>query len=348
MLELSRLHTAIFFWWRQAGRVLPWREKVTPQISTQELSSDTENQLSLRDTAFTSYFASSLQRNPYKVIVAELMLQQTQVDRVLPKFEAWLKRWPSAADLAQASLAEVLIFWQGLGYNRRAKFLWKLAQRIEENKGIWPTTEKELLDLPGIGKYTARAVMSFALGQQVGVVDTNIKRVIARVRGIEWSEKQVDPAFDSKVDYFQLADEMLPVDQADPWNQAIMDLGAMVCTARSPKCDICPISQLCESNLKAVEHGWKNYGEWLKSVEQKKKESGVGVKKKRVRFEDTDRFFRGRIMDLLRESAYEMVDLEKKMEDDFGLVDKERFCKLVKALSEEQMVSVNRNKVSLG
>ncbi len=331
MLELSLVHTALFSWWRQHGRVLPWREKMLgPKTAT-------------RNESFDHYFASSLKRDPYKVVVAEMMLQQTQVDRVIPKFLAWMSKWPSTADLAKATLAEVLIFWQGLGYNRRAKFLWQLAQKIEQSNGVWPTTEVELLQLPGIGKYTARAIMSFAFGMQVGVVDTNIKRVIARTQGIEWSEKQVNPQIDLKADYFSLADEMLPAGQADPWNQGIMDLGAMVCIATSPKCEMCPISNYCESNQKAQAHGWENYAAWLKSLP--KKPRGI---KKTVRFEDTDRFFRGRIMDLLRADSYDVTQLAKKLEDEYGLIDNKRFQKLISGLVTEEMISIHADRVQLG
>ncbi len=328
---MSQFHQKLFTWWRKEGRILPWREKLTV-LPTK-----------VRDEAFGHYFASSLKRDPYKVVVAEMMLQQTQVDRVMSKFQAWMEKWPSTAALAKASLAEVLIFWQGLGYNRRAKFLWQLAKKIEELSGVWPTTEKELLELPGIGRYTARAIMSFAFGMQVGVVDTNIKRVIARTQGIEWSERQVNPPFDLKADYFQLADELLPADQADPWNQAIMDLGAMVCTAKSPKCEVCPLSQLCQSNLRAQKHGFENYGVWLKSLATLPK-----LKKKSVRFEDTDRFFRGRIMDLLRESEYEIPKLAQKMEEEYGLIDPDRFNKLLTGLASEEMITIQKNAVKLG
>lgn len=353
MLELSQLHTATFDWWKKNGRVLPWREKLdgeTPVISEHPKTSP-----SLREAAFESYFATSLQRDPYRVVVAELMLQQTQVDRVLPKFEAWMNKWPTTAALGQASLAEILIFWQGLGYNRRAKFLWKLSQQIEERGGVWPTTEAELLELPGIGKYTARAVMSFAMGLQVGVVDTNIRRVIARIEGLEWSEKQVEPAMDLKADYFKLADEILPKGQADPWNQAIMDLGAMVCTAKIPHCEVCPLNEICVSNLRARAHDWTSYGEWLLAREKMKKaalkkkhiEAGTTPIKK-IRFEDTDRFFRGRVMDVLREADYELPELSEKMENEYGLVDHKRFQKVIAGLVAEELISVHEKTVRLG
>jgi len=336
MLKISLLHNTVFSWWRSAGRVLPWREKYAVPVSLN------------REKVFADYFASSLRRDPYRVIVAEMMLQQTQVDRVVLKYQSWIHTWPSTGALSKASLAEVLIFWQGLGYNRRAKFLWQLAQQIEQKNGVWPTTEAELLKLPGIGKYTARAVMSFAFGMQVGVVDTNIKRVIGRTQGIEWKEKQVLPAINLKTDYFQAADQLLPKDQADPWNQAIMDLGAMICTAKSPKCTICPVNHLCQSNLQAQDQGWKQYSDWLKKTEQSRKVSEGRVKKKAIRFEETDRFFRGRIMDFLRVSSYKSAKLAKKMEAEFGLTEQERFQKILTALKSEGLVSIIEDTVQLG
>ncbi len=331
--ELAELHARIFKWWRAEGRVLPWREKLKDEKLKLELEVVSSNEIlnnSVRDVAFASYFATSLQRDPYQVVVAEMMLQQTQVERVLPKYTAWLAKWPTTAELAKATLAEVLILWQGLGYNRRAKFLWELARQIEQRGGFWPTTEVELLELPGIGKYTARAVMSFAMGQQVGVVDTNIKRVMSRFLG-------------EAKDYFFLADNCLPAGQADPWNQAIMDLGAMICTARAPQCSVCPVKQNCQANLTAQQQGFSNFSEFLKSQPAKKSSYKSGV-----RFEDTDRFFRGRMMDLLRADTYLITKFAQKMEQDFGLIDHQRFQKLVDGLAAEKMITIQGKKVRLG
>jgi A/G-specific adenine glycosylase len=248
-VNLSLFHQQLFEWWHRAGRVLPWREKQGGVSSVHKLS--------VRERAFTHYFAGELRRDPYRIVVSEMMLQQTQVDRVLPKFEAWMSQWPTVDHLAQATLPEVLIAWQGLGYNRRARFLWLIAKKITEDlKGKWPSTEEELLELPGIGKYTARALMSFALGQHVGVVDTNIKRVLSRVT----MGSEVDKTLPEKT-FFELADQILPAGQADPWNQALMDLGALVCTAKKPNCPVCPLQNLCLANLNAQAQGFEFYGD---------------------------------------------------------------------------------------
>lgn len=353
---LVEFHTTIFEWWRKHGRILPWREKLQQRaenkeqrteslnfpLTTSHLSPTTDD-VSVRDHHFARYFASSLQRDPYKVVVAEMMLQQTQVERVLQKYHDWLQKWPQISDLASSNMSEVLILWQGLGYNRRAKFLWQLAKAITyDYKGIWPTTEKELLVLPGIGKYTARAVMSFALGQQVGVVDTNILRVLGRVLvGLPVPSQALRPQA-----AFALADQVLPAGQADPWNQAIMDLGALVCTARSPKCEECPVQKICQANLQAQAKGFVNFEEWLQKDLQAQKM--LRPKKPSVRFEETNRFFRGRIMDELRaESPRSLAQFYAELETRYGL-DLERAQKLLQQLGQEEMVRVTPSKIFLG
>lgn len=152
--------------------------------------------------------------DPYAILVSEVMLQQTQVERVVPRYLAWLERWPTAASLADASGADVIREWQGLGYNRRALNLHRAARHISEHG--WP---EELTDLPGVGPYTATAVRCFAHGEDVLPVDVNVERVRRRT-GHEFSSAAA---------------------------QALMDLGATVCLARIPRCDACPLSAECPS-----------------------------------------------------------------------------------------------------
>jgi A/G-specific adenine glycosylase len=336
MENVSHLHQKLFAWWQKEGRVLPWRRR---EVAHQEMNAENQTVQFLRDKAFQSYFAGHLLRDPYRVVVSEMMLQQTQVDRVLPKYEAWMDKWPTMSDLAQASLVEVLIFWQGLGYNRRARFLWLLAKEItEKRQGVWPSTEEELLKLPGIGKYTARAVMSFALGKQVGVVDTNVKRIFLRVfAGDLHTEK----------DFFKLADEILPLHQSDPWNQALMDFGALMCTAKNPKCAECPLKNDCSVNLHAMAQGYANYAEQLKTEIQASRKTDVN-KPKKIRFEDTDRFFRGRIVDELRNGEAKIKNLEKILEERYGLDDGDRFQRLIEGLQKEGILTVHGRVASLG
>ena len=153
-------------------------------------------------------------RDPYAILVSEVMLQQTQVERVVPRYLAWLERWPTAKALAAASAADVIRAWQGLGYNRRALALHRAAQRIAAEG--WPD---DLTELPGVGRYTADAVSCFALGRDVLPVDTNVRRV----------QERTGHAFDGGCGH------------------ALMDLGATVCLARVPRCSVCPLAERCPS-----------------------------------------------------------------------------------------------------
>lgn len=342
-LKMTHIHQKLFNWWRKEGRLLPWRQRSSAKLIPKEVKDTTV--LVLREKAFQSYFAGHLLRDPYRVVVSELMLQQTQVDRVLPKYQNWMTKWPSIFDLAQATLAEVLIFWQGLGYNRRARFLWLLAKNIvEEQAGIWPKTEEELLKLPGIGKYTARAILSFSMGQQVGVVDTNVRRILQRLFGDGGSKKT---NISSEKELFNLADQILPLNQADPWNQALMDFGALICTSKNPKCPICPLKNDCLANQKAIQRGYMSYAEYLKTTEIGKKLLTKNTPKK-IRFADTDRYFRGRIMDELRQKSSTTEQLLIFMRGQYGLDDKKRFEKLITNLIQEGLVHRRKNVLNIG
>ncbi len=336
--KTTQVHQQLFQWWQKSGRVLPWRQKLK---TAEKEAAETSHMV--REKAFSSYFAGHVGRDPYRVVVSELMLQQTQVDRVLPKYEAWMSRWPTIIDLSQATLAEVLIFWQGLGYNRRARFLWLLAKEIGEKRvGVWPQTEEELLTLPGIGKYTARAVLSFAFGQQVGVVDTNVKRILQRVFiGLPTLRPP------SEKEFFAFADQVLPAEQADPWNQALMDFGALICTARTPKCTVCPLQKECCANQEAIAQGWGNFAEYLKNVFTVQK-SSQPTSAQKIRFEDTDRYFRGRIMDELRSGEHNQDHLKKIMVNQYGLTDETRFIKLLTNLKNEELIHIRNGMVQIG
>ena len=175
------------------------------------------------------------ERDPWRILVAEVMLQQTQVDRVIPKWDAFLRAFPTPERCARASLGDVLRLWQGLGYPRRAKHLHETAMRVtESNGGRLPDSLEALLALPGIGPYTARAVLAFAFERDVAVVDTNIARILARVSGERLTQKAAQAT----------ADELVPDGAGWTWNQVIMDLGALVCRPR-PSCAACPISDGC-------------------------------------------------------------------------------------------------------
>lgn len=160
-------------------------------------------------------------RNPYKILVSEVMSQQTQLSRVIPKYEAWLTRFPTVQDLAQSPISEVLRYWSGLGYNRRALNLQKAVQVVTKDyQGKFPKTIEELKKLPGLGKYTASAVACFAFNEQLPIIDTNIRKVIAHefFDGELPNEKTIE----------NVAIQILPKGKAYEWNQALMDYSALV------------------------------------------------------------------------------------------------------------------------
>jgi len=216
---------------------------------------------------------------PWGTLVSEFMLQQTPVSRVIPRLEEWLTRWPTPADLAAVPPGEAVRAWQSLGYPRRALWLHACAVAItEKHDGVVPEDVDDLLALPGIGDYTARAVAVFAYGNRHPVVDTNIRRVIARA-----VEGQGEPGPPSRRDLAAM-ESLLPDDRpaAAAFNAGMMELGALVCVARSPRCDECPLRDVC---------AWRNAGYPAYAGPRK------AVQKK---FEGSDRQVRGLIMAELR------------------------------------------------
>ncbi|NNJ13165.1 A/G-specific adenine glycosylase [Chloroflexales bacterium ZM16-3] len=183
-------------------------------------------------------------RDPYRILVSEMMLQQTQVDRVLPKYHAFLAAFPTLEDLAGTPTSEVIRRWAGLGYNRRAVNLQRVAQAIRDKyDGQFPRTVAELQRLPGIGPYTAGAMACFAFEQDVAFIDTNIRRVLRR--SLVGPDDLDPPPSDREL--LNLGASLIPPGQGWAWNQAIMELGAMICTAAAPACRGCPISGACRA-----------------------------------------------------------------------------------------------------
>ena len=176
-------------------------------------------------------------RDPWAVLVSELMLQQTQVARVVPKYQSFMDRFPTAAAAAAAPVADVVRAWAGLGYNRRAVNLHRAATAIvDQHGGTVPNVLAELLALPGIGPYTARAVLAFAFEVDIGVVEVNSARLLARaVAGRPLSPPQAQ----------SLADDLVPAGQGWAWNQAMLDLGATICSKAAPHCPACPLRPVC-------------------------------------------------------------------------------------------------------
>jgi A/G-specific adenine glycosylase len=179
-------------------------------------------------------------RDPWAIWVSEIMLQQTRVETVIPYFERFLKRFPTPRALAEAPEDQVLAAWSGLGYYRRARMLHAGAKSV--GFAEIPNQREGLLELPGIGRYTAGAIASIAFGRAVGLVDGNVARVLARVFAIEEDMKKAGM---KKAE--ALADRIVPADAPGEWNQALMELGATICTPRNPACDRCPVASECRA-----------------------------------------------------------------------------------------------------
>ncbi len=237
---------ALLDWYERVRRPLPWRET----------------------------------RDPYALLVSEVMLQQTQAARVVPYYEAFLERFPDAAALAAAPAADVLAAWSGLGYNRRALALQRAARAVADRG--WP---EDLTELPGVGAYTAAAVASFAWDRQAAAVDTNVRRVISRHDGAEHAPRALAGR----------AAELMPAGRAAPFNQAMMELGATVCRPRRPECGGCPVRAGCASVGRVY--------------------APAARQGRRERFEDSDRWARGRIVAALvageAPPALELARLER-------------------------------------
>ncbi|MEU4391786.1 A/G-specific adenine glycosylase [Kribbella sp. NPDC023855] len=242
----SALHEPILDWYAANARSLPWRE---PDAGA------------------------------WAVMVSEFMLQQTPVARVLPAYEVWMKRWPKPADLAAEAPGEAVRAWDRLGYPRRALRLHAAAKAIvEQHGGVVPEDHAALLALPGVGTYTAAAIASFAYGQRHAVVDTNVRRVFARAL-----TGAAQPSISPTAADLRLAASALPADEstAARWAVATMELGALVCTARTPRCADCPIRSRCSWVLA----GSPPYD---------------GPPRKGQTYEGTDRQARGRLLAVLR------------------------------------------------
>ncbi|GJF29749.1 adenine glycosylase [Kitasatospora sp. NE20-6] len=248
----AALHTTVIGWYEANARDLPWR---TPDAS------------------------------PWAVMVSEFMLQQTPVKRVLPAYAAWMERWPTPADLAADAPGEAVRMWGRLGYPRRALRLHGAAVAItEKHGGRVPDDHAALLALPGVGEYTAAAVASFAFRQRHVVLDTNVRRVFARaVTGVEY------PAQATTAAERRTAGEYLPAtaETAATWAVAVMELGALVCTARGPECGACPLFAEC---------AWQRAG----------RPPYEGPARRGQTYEGTDRQVRGKLLAVLRDAHDEV------------------------------------------
>ena len=187
------------------------------------------------------------QHDPYAVWVSEIMLQQTTVAAVIPFYHKWMARFPTVQSLADAPLDDVLKHWAGLGYYARARNLHKGAQAVvAEHGGRVPSDPKTLLGLPGIGRYTAGAILSIAFGQDAPILDANVIRVLSRVHAVAGDPKT---SAQTQAELWRLAEEAIPKGRAGDFNQAMMELGALICEAAAPKCSSCPVSAECQARL---------------------------------------------------------------------------------------------------
>ena len=206
----QRFRRTLLAWYRSNGRDLPWRRT----------------------------------DDPYHILVSEMMLQQTQVDRVLPKYHEWLAKYPSLAALASAHEDDVTATWRPLGYNIRPRRLHAIAREsVARYGGELPSDEETLLSFKGIGAYTAGAIRSFAFRQRAAILDTNVARVLFRIFVARGDAR----AHAARKHLWLLSETLVPRKHVFDFNQGLMDFGATVCTARKPKCGVCPMTKLCAS-----------------------------------------------------------------------------------------------------
>lgn len=260
-------------------------------------------------------------RDPWEIVVAELMLQQTQVSRVIDRWARFLDRFPTVERCASAPVSDIIDEWSGLGYNRRAVFLHRMAVMVvDEHDGVFPTDLKGLLALPGVGQYTARAIAVFAFEQPEAVLDTNVARILARTTGRSLGGIEAQ----------NLADKILGPDPWS-WNQAMLDVGAGCCTAKNPTCGRCPLSAVC---------AWSLAGR----PEPDPAPGSAGVSGKQSRFAGSDRQGRGRLVAALRVNPVLADDLAEVMG---WPKDQPRAARVATTLVADGLAKVVNNRYSL-
>ncbi len=267
-------------------------------------------------------------RDPYAILVSEVMLQQTQVDRVIPYYERWLEQFPDVTALAYAPTADVITAWAGLGYNRRAVNLQRTARFVvEERGGVFPSEVADLLTLPGIGPYTSGAIAAFAFEQDAAFIDTNMRRVLHRVA----FGPDVPDQLRHDREVIPVARQMVPPGRGWEWNQALIEFGALQCTARKPACLICPLRPECAS-----------YPAILGALASVPRGSR---KKAEVPFEGSNRFYRGRVIDALRgagSAGLSLTDLGAAVRPDFTDGDLSWIAGVVAGLTRDGLARTER------
>ncbi|GCE21001.1 A/G-specific adenine glycosylase [Dictyobacter kobayashii] len=309
--HIAQVQSTLLSWYEREQRDLPWR----------------------------------LTDDPYAILVSEVMLQQTQVDRVLPKYQQFLAAFPTLADLATASTADVIAVWVPLGYNRRAVSLQSIARQVlAEYDGRIPDTIDELLKLKGVGRYTAGAIACFAYHKQVATVDTNIRRVLHRAfLGLEHPDPKANDA-----QMLTLAEQVLPIGHAYNWNQALMDMGATICTSGNPLCGDCPLQQQCVAYTDMSQYSLFPSGTVLRQL-RKVAEKKAGYQAKP--FTSTNRYFRGRIVDLLRSTPARqripLATLGPQIKPEFCEQDHDWLKKIIDGLVKDGLLDANEDGVRL-
>ncbi len=309
---LTKLRRRLLAWYRKHGRDLPWRST----------------------------------NDPYHAMVAEFMLQQTGVGRVLPVYSAFLDRFPTLQALADSPVSDVIRAWSGMGYNRRAVNLQRAARAVvQEHGGVIPRDPHALEKLPGIGRYTAAAIACFAFHKPVPVMDTNIRRVLGRVMA---GRNNVDADAG-----WTLAQAAVPRDgaRASAWHQALMDLGATVCSARRPKCGECPVNDLCAARplFDGANEPRIQYAEVFGAlpslkVAERPRQSQQG-------WIGTTRYYRGRIVEALRNHANGAMPLDElgpRVRDEYTADEHGAWLRgLLTALERDSLVVVTEDSARL-
>jgi A/G-specific adenine glycosylase len=307
---VEEVRSALLEWFAAAGRDLPWRNT----------------------------------RDPYRIMVSEIMLQQTQVDRVLPKYRAFLETFPSLEALAEAPTAEVIRAWAGLGYNRRAVNMQRAARAVvNEYGGQFPRDLAALLNLPGVGPYTAGAIACFAFEQDVAFMDTNIRRVIHR---LFVGPEEYGSAGDARL--LAIGQAAVPPSHAWAWNQAVMELGALICTAGAPACWRCPVQTYCRAyaaRRAADEQIFSN-----SATPELRRQRRVGERREAA-YAGSNRFYRGRVIDALRQlapgQALPLSQLGVRVKDGFSDGDLPWLRGLLEGLARDGLVALEGEQARL-
>lgn len=325
---------------------------IKPSPSTQVSLSLEAEQLKLVHSYLLQWYAAEHRdlpwrstHDPYAILVSEMMLQQTQVQRVLPKYEQFMIAFPTLPDLATASTADVISVWVPLGYNMRAVRLQSIAHQVMiEFHGNIPDNIEELLMLKGIGRYTAGAIACFAFMQQVAMVDTNIHRVLHRVfLGLDLSEPAL--THDQRLAF---AEQVLPQGRAYDWNQGLMDLGATICTSANPQCFRCPLKDTCKTYVELSQYSLFPSGTAMRQIRRVAEKQAAYQKQP---FTSTNRYFRGRIVDHLcslpKGERIPLTVLGPKIKQGFQEEDRIWLQRLVDKLAKDGLVDVTEEGIRL-